>query len=70
MTLIQGRLVKTFQYVLLLDGIPTLTMQKVTTPDFEVGESTHSAGIYDQKTPTKIKVGDLVCEANELIGRK
>lgn len=62
MTVIQGRITKKFQFVLLFEGIPTLTMQKVTPPDVEINEIIHSVGLYNQKSPGKMKVGDLTCE--------
>jgi phage tail-like protein len=60
--MISGKVIKQFQYLLRIDGIPAFSIQKLTTPDVEVEETLHSVGVYDEKTAGRIKVGDLVCE--------
>ena len=59
---IDGRVIKSFQFLLEIDGVPALTIQKVQLPEIEVEEVSHSVGAYDVKTAGRISVGDLVCE--------
>ena len=57
-----GKVVKSFNFVLEIDGAPKFSMQKVTLPEIEIEETLHSAGSYEEKTPGRLKVSDLVCE--------
>lgn len=60
--MIEANVIKQFQYILEIEGMPMLSMQEVTPPEVEIEETMHSVGTYDIKTPGRIKVSDLVCK--------
>jgi phage tail-like protein len=59
---ITGNILKSYDWILELDGLPKFSIQKVTLPEIEIEEVMHSMGVYDEKTPGRIKTTDLVCE--------